>query len=496
MFVMSLGSLRYAYTRVLIQRGLGLIYGIAFLILLHQWSPLLGVHGLLPVPLFLKHSQFFEYPSVFFAFYSDEFAQLLIWFGLSFSLLAILGLSEKFGRTFSFIVWLGLWLIYLSFVNVGQTFFGYGWEILLLESGFLALFLGSNQDEPSIWVIILYRWLLFRVMFGAGLIKLRGDECWNAFTCMQYHYQSQPLPNPLSWYFHHTPEWFHRLEGIFTYFVELILPFFYFWPRPVRITVGLLTVLFQVLLIFSGNLSWLNYITVVIAISTLDDDIFMRVLKFKSDLIVKLNQGFRVRSIHVGMSRVVFGVVLFLSVDPVKNLMSSHQTMNGSFDSLHLVNTYGAFGSISRKRYEVVISGTSESAINQNTRWLEYEFKGKPGDLKRSLPIVSPYHWKLDWQMWFAAMSGYQEHPWILNLILHLLKGDPQTIGLISVNPFPHAPPKFMRAELFLYELTDRIERRKTENIWRRQKVGDYLEPVSLDMPALIAVAKEYGWME
>ena len=496
MLVMSFGSLRYAYIRMLIQRGLGLIYGVAFLILFYQWSPLLGAQGLLPAPFFLKHAQFFEYPSIFFVYYSDEFAQLLILFGLSFSLLAVLGLSERFGRKVSLIIWLSLWLIYLSFVNVGQIFYGYGWEILLLESGFLALFLGSNQDEPSIWVITLYRWLLFRVIFGAGLIKLRGDECWNSFTCMQYHYQSQPLPNPMSWYFHHTPYWFHKLEGFFTYFVELILPFFYFGPRRVRISSGLFTVLFQILLIFSGNLSWLNYITIVIALSTLDDEFFVGVMKWKSDLIVNMNQGFRDKSIHIRMSRVVFGVVLVLSINPVGNLMSSDQTMNRSFNSLHLVNTYGAFGSVSRKRYEVVISGTSESQIHQNTTWLEYQFKGKPGDLRRVLPVVSPYHWKLDWQMWFAAMSSYRENSWILNLALHLLKGDPQSLSLISVNPFPQAPPKFVRAELFLYEFTDENERIKTENTWKRQKVGDYLEPVSLDMPALIGIAKELGWLE
>ena len=496
MFLKVNGGYHYRLVRLLIQRGLGVLYFVAFLIIYFQWAPLLGEQGLLPVPIFVKFARFWDYPSLFIFFYTDSFAKALSICGLALSLLAFSGFSEKWGRLVSLFVWLILWLLYLSFVNVGQLFYSYGWEILLLEAGFLAIFLGSDRDESTGVMILLFRWLLFRVMFGAGLIKIRGDECWRVLSCMQYHYETQPLPNPLSWYFHHTPQWFHTLEVLVTHVVELVLPFFYFGWRRMRIIAGLSAMGFQLLLIASGNLSWLNYITLVIAWGCLDDEFLTSLFRFARRRVDQLNQQVVKSLIHRRVNQGLFILILGLSIAPVMNLVSSHQMMNASFDSVHLVNTYGAFGSVSKERDEVIFFGTLDQDVDSHTHWLEYEFKGKPGSVERGSPVVSPYHWKLDWQMWFAAMATPQEYPWIFHFVLHLLRGDPQTLSLIDQDPLRGLAPRWIKADLYRYEFTSWEEREKSGRVWKRAKIGQYLSPLSLQSPELRRFAVDQGWLE
>src|SRR5262249_38586423 len=155
--------------------------------------------------------------------------------------------------------------------NVGQTFYGFGWESMLLEAGFLAIFLGDARTAPSVIVIWLIRWMLFRVMFGAGLIKIRGDECWRDLSCLIYHYETQPMPNPCSWYFHWLPKPIHQVGVLFNHFTELVVPFFYFAPQPFALIAGLITIVFHGWLAISGNFSFLGLLTMVLALATLDD---------------------------------------------------------------------------------------------------------------------------------------------------------------------------------------------------------------------------------
>ena len=364
----------YWLTRFCFQRALGAVYLIAFLIAANQYIPLLGEHGLLPVKLFLPRATFWEAPSFFWISHSDSFITTAIWSGLGLSVLAVTGLSERWGIWLSMTVWTLLWVIYLSLVNVGQVFYGFGWETILLESGFLAIFLGSSDVKPPRIVLWLLLWVLFRIMFGAGMIKMRGNPCWRDLTCLYYHYETQPLPNPLSWYFHHLPPWWHKTCVLFTHFVELIVPWFLFAPwRRIRAAAGLLTIYFQFTLIVSGNLSWLNYVTIALCIPCFDD--------------AMLSWVFRVRHAEPTYSPlahriavyVLLAVVLVLSIQPAMNLFSREQAMNASFEPLHLVNTYGAFGSITRERYEIIIEGTDSDTPTDDAPWREYEFKGKPG---------------------------------------------------------------------------------------------------------------------
>jgi len=484
------GTASYWLTRFCFQRALGFVYLIAFLIALNQFRGLIGEHGLLPVQLFLKRVKFWDAPSLFWINSSDRFLASIALTGLALSLMAVTGLSDHFGLGLSVAVWGLLWLLYLSFVNVGQTFYGFGWETLLLETGFLAIFLGASNTSPPTVVIWLLRWILFRVMFGAGLIKLRGDPCWRDLTCLYYHYETQPLPNPLSWYFHPLPLLAHKGSVLFTHFVELVAPWGVFAPGLLGYLAGGLCVIFQISLIVSGNLSWLNYITLVLCIPCFDDAFLSRFIPLGVPAVEPLSGA------RQGIVVALTVLIVLLSIQPTVNLLSPGQIMNTSFEPLHLVNTYGAFGSVTKRRLEVIVEGSDEVVPTPAAKWREYEFKGKPGNLARPPCIVSPYHWKLDWQMWFAAMTPYYYHPWFLNLVSKLLRGDRETLKLLAHNPFPEAPPKLIRAGLYEYYFTTPEERRKTGHWWKRTRVDEYLPPLSLEDSSFREVLREQGWLE
>lgn len=472
----------YWLTRFCFQRFLGFIYLIAFLVTLNQFRPLIGEHGLVPARLFLQRVKFWDAPGLFWINGSDRFLALAAWGGVVLSILAVTGICDSFGMFFSVTVWFLLWLTYLSFVNVGQVFYGFGWETLLLETGFLAIFLGSSNSSPPAIIIWLLRWVLFRVIFGAGLIKLRGDACWRDLTCMFYHYETQPLPNPLSWYFHYLPRGVHKASVLFTHFVELVTPWGYFAPRFVSYAAGIFTVAFQILLILSGNLSWLNYLTLLLCISCFDDAFFSHLIPLSIPDIAPLSV------FRQGILLTLGVLIVILSIQPTLNLVSPRQIMNTSFEPLHLVNTYGAFGSVTKERNEIILEGTDDVVITSATQWREYEFKAKPGRVNRMPPLVAPYHYRLDWLMWFAAMSDYRYHPWIIDLIQKLLQGDQEVLKLLGNNPFPARPPRYIRASLYYYHFTQPQTRKKTGEWWARTRLWDYLPPLSLER-----LAEEHG---
>jgi hypothetical protein len=325
-------------------------------------------------------------------------------------------------------------------------------------------------------------------MFGAGLIKIRGDECWRDMTCLKYHYETQPMPGPLSWYFHHFPLWIHKAGVLFNHFVELIVPFGFFGPRPVRIVAALFTIVFQGILIFSGNLSWLNVITLFLCVACFDDQFFQMLL---GSVAVQL-PALSLSGVPMPVIYALAGLIGILSIKPALNLISNSQMMNTSFEPLHLVNTYGAFGSVTKERMELSVEGTDDARITANTQWREYLFKGKPGEVSRRPPQVTPYHYKLDWQMWFAAMSPYNYNPWIINLVAKLMQGEPHVLGLLRENPFPEKPPQNIRVLLYRYQFTDPGE----SNWWRRELLGEYLPPLSIHDPNFRELLQEQGWLE
>ena len=464
----------YWIARFIIQRGVGLSYLIAFLVALNQFKPLVGENGLYPVRKFLDRVPFKRSPSIFYWKYSDSFFTRIAWAGIILSLLTTSGISDMGPIWVSVLIWLLLWLLYQSIVNVGQLFWGYGWESLLLEAGFYVIFLAPFQYEASIIAIFILRWLVFRVEFGAGLIKMRGDSCWRKLTCMNHHHETQPMPNPLSWLFHNLPEGYHKFETLGNHFVQLVAVWFLFFPQPFASIAALLIMGSQFYLIISGNYSWLNWMTLVLASSGLSDSFLQSFISVSIPATMALPQWFWISII------VLAAVVIFLSWAPVKNMISPSQKMNFSFNPIHLVNTYGAFGSVTKERNEIVIEGTTDEQITDKTEWKAYEFKGKPTDPSQMPPQIAPYHLRLDWQMWFAAMRGIRSAPWLVELIKRFLQDDKPTLRLIKENPFEDNPPTHVRVRLFRYEFTNFREKQETGKWWKRQFISIFLHPVTL----------------
>ncbi len=470
----------YWLVRFLFQRALAIIYLLAFLVAANQFRPLAGENGLLPISRYVEHVSFSDRPSLFYFVPTDRAIGIAAWAGVFLSVLALVGvpywLPGPYATPVSMVLWATMWALYLSFVNAGQLFYGFGWESMLVETGFLTIFIGAGAVAPPVIVIVLLQWLLFRNMLGAGLIKIRGDECWRDLTCMDYHYETQPMPNPVSWFAHHLSGRFHRLETVGNHVVELAIPFLYFAPQPLAALAGLATIGFQGWLMITGNFAWLNALTLVLAIPTFSDGVLTAVLPVTAPTTAATPLYLQIAAILVGV------LVVVRSIEPVKNMLSSTQVMNTSFDPLHLVNTYGAFGSITQDRYEIVIEGTSDEEITDETEWRTYEFKGKPTDPERRPPQIAPYHLRLDWQLWFAAMSPTpRRSPWFTRLLIKFLEDDEATLDLLAENPFPDEPPEYVRATRCRYRYTTPEEREKTGRWWHRESVGTYVRPVSLD---------------
>ncbi|MDP9000382.1 MAG: lipase maturation factor family protein [Myxococcota bacterium] len=495
----------YELTRFVVLRLLGLVYFAAFLSLETQLDPLIGARGLLPVQQFLAWdrahlgaSAYWRVPTLFWFGSTDTLMHVACWLGLVLSFAALAGVTNA-------IVQLALWALYLSFVHVGQIFYGYGWEFQLLETGFLTVFLCPvrsvspfpKTSTPRI-VVWLLRWVIFRVMVGAALIKLRGDPCWRDLTCLDYHFETQPNPNPLAWWLHNAPRPVHAIGVLFNHFVELVVPWFAFGFRRYRHAAGALLVALQIFLILSGNLSFLNWLTIVPALACFDDtalSIFVPT-KWRARRLERLAtlQPSRTQAL---VTRGLAILVAVLSVAPVLNLMSCQQTMNGSFDPLDIVNTYGAFGSVDRERFEVILEGTRDEASDPNARWEEYELPCMPGDPRRRPCLVTPYHYRLDWQMWFvgndaARGEAIEQEPWLVHMVWQLLEGDASPRSLLLRDPFASAPPRWIRADIWRYAFT---RSRKTSGAWwTRERAGVFLRPVSLEHAGLREYAQEYGW--
>ncbi len=465
----------YWLSRFLFERALGGICVVAFLVAINQFRPLLGECGLLPVPEFVAAVRFRRYPSLFFWRYSDRLLLTVSWLGLGLAASIVIGLPQAGPVWVPMLAWLILWALYLSIVNVGQTFYSFGWESILCEVGALAVFLGAADHPPSILLVFLMRWLLFRIEFGAGLIKWRGDQCWRNLTCLQYHHETQPMPNPLSWYFHHLPARLHKVEVLANHFAQLVVPFGLFAPQPVASIAGAIIVVTQSWLMLSGNFSWLNAITITLAIFAFSDSTLTHVLPFDRPDLSDPPVVFTALVIALA------ALVVWLSWWPVRNMLSRRQLMNFSFNRLHFVGAYGAFGHITKTRNEIVVEGTDDAALTDTTTWRAYEFKGKPGDPARRPRQYAPYHLRLDWLMWFAAMQPPNYHPWVFPLLARLLEGDPATLKLLRANSFPDAPPRFVRARWYRYRFTTRAERKETGAWWARTLIDEYLPPLRLD---------------
>jgi predicted small integral membrane protein len=282
------------------------------------------------------------------------------------------------------------------------------------------------------------------------------------------------MPNPMSWYFHHLPRPVHRVEVVGNFVVQLGVPWLLFAPQPVAGAAAAAIVATQLWLIASGNYAWLNWLTIVLALPALGDGILGSLLPVEPPDVALPPVW------HTGLMLALGAVVAVLSYWPARNMLSRRQLMNYSFNRLHLVNTYGAFGSVTRERYEVIVEGTTDDDP-LTARWREYAFKGKPGDPRRRPPQVAPYHLRLDWLMWFVPFNPRVYPEWFVALAHKLLEADRRTLRLLHTDPFSGEAPRFVRARFFLYRFTTQRERRETGAWWVRTPVADYLPPVSLE---------------
>jgi hypothetical protein len=490
----------YQITRFILLRWLGLVYAVAFLVAAQQLIPLIGSDGLLPVDLFLPRvhdalgsdwAGFLRLPSVFWLNHSDTALLVVSWTGFGLACLVMAG----FGNSIIFTV---LWFLYLSINHVGQDWYGYGWESQLCETGFLAIFLAPWIDPrpfpktaTPVSVIWLFRWLLFRLLVGAALIKLRGDPCWRDLTALYYYFETQPCPNALSRWFHFLPKPVLQFGVIFNFLAELVAPWFIFWPRLARHIAGTVIALFFGALIISGNLSFLDWLTLVPVIACFDDSFWIKFIPRRwRDRVPSAPSRLEIPKLVVSI--ILVSGIGYLSIPVVLNLVSERQIMNTSFDPLQLVNTYGAFGSIGREQYVVVFEGTDAELPYNDADWKEYPYRGIPVDLKQMPPIVAPYQLHFDWQMWFASMASPNEYPWTIHLVWKLLHNDPLALQLFAGNPFPDHPPRYIRAAWYRYRFAK--PGNPEGRWWEREKLGDWFPVISLDDRRLRHWMELEGW--
>jgi hypothetical protein len=418
----------------------------------------------------LARRRFRDAPSLFHARYSDRLAMGLAWTGIVVAATLLVDLPQQGPIWLPMVAWFVLWMLYLSFVNVGQLFYGFGWESLLLEAGALAVLLGPADTAPPVLVVVLVRWLLFRVEFGAGLIKIRGDACWRTLTCLHYHHETQPMPGPFSWWFHRLPPSLHRVEVVANHGAQLVVPWLLFAPQPVAGVAGTIVIVTQLWLVASGNFAWLNALTITLALFAFDGA-WLAWLPVDPPHLSPAPPGYAAAVLAATAAVVV------LSYWPARNLLSARQAMNASFNRWHLVNAYGAFGSVTRERHEVIVEGTADADAGPESTWREYGFKGKPGDPHRRPRQWAPYHLRLDWLLWFAALSPAYADRWFVAFLRQLAAGDRATLRLLRHNPFPDEPPALVRARLYHYRFTTREERRATGDIWVRRLLAEYAGP-------------------
>ena len=467
----------YHVTAWLFLRLLGAIYLAAFASFGVQASGLIGSHGILPVREFLGAvheslgaAAYWNAPTLLWLNGSDASLRMVWIVGVGLALLLLLGVEARAVRV-------ALFALYLSLDTAGQIFMSYQWDALLLEAGFLAVFLGSE-----VVIVKLFRWLLCRLMFLSGAVKLlSGDPTWRHLTALPVHYQTQPLPTPLAWYFYQLPAWFHRVSVGFVFLVELVVPFFVLAPRRIRLFAGLAVTFLQLLIFLTGNYAFFNPLTIVLCLFVLDDAAL--------DHVLPKQLRARIRSYaHSAWGpvwwRTLCGLVavfvLFVSGFLMVGELSGHhwapaEAVIRAVGPFELVNGYGLFAVMTTTRPEIIIEGSNDGTI-----WFPYEFRYKPGDPARAPIWVQPHQPRLDWQMWFAALGNYQTDPWILNFLTRLLEGQPEVLTLLRHNPFPGTPPRYVRAMVYDYRFATPAEKRASGDWWKREVKQSYVPPVSL----------------
>jgi hypothetical protein len=503
------------YSRVtwVFLRLLGVAYLFAFASLATQIVGLIGHDGILPARLYMdgarawaaaEHAgldRFRLVPTLCWISSSDAFLKLLCLGGTALAGLLIAGIAP--------IVMLPLlWLDYLSLMAVGRDFLSYQWDALLVETGLVAILLAPlawrdrfrGRESPPRIAVWLMLWLLFRLMLGSGLVKLAsGDPTWRSLTALIYHYETQPIPTPPAWYAHQLPAWFHKLSTFATLAIEIVTPFFILGGRRLRWIAFVLLVALQGTIAFTGNYAFFNLLAASLCLFLLDDDMLAALKgppyegRERSDAAAspdardaasvvgrpfqgRLNRVRRAiavafAAVTVPVSAVAFAGSIGLPL-PIAPLVEPIADFIAPFRS---INSYGLFAVMTTTRPEIIVEGSDDGAT-----WLAYEFKYKPGDLRRRPPWVAPHQPRLDWQMWFAALGRSEGEPWFRSFCFRLLDGSPDVRQLLARDPFAGRAPRYVRGRLYRYRLSDWETRRRDGAWWTREDLGEYSPALSL----------------
>jgi len=478
----------YRLASDLFVRAMGLCYLAAFVSLWVQIDGLVGSRGILPVSEFLAAiraqtggAPWTLLPTLTWLDSSDRFLHLLCAAGTAGSLAAILGILPAASLA---VCWVG----YLSLCGAGQLFLEFQWDSLLLETGLLAIFVAprgvrlARAAPPSPMVLGLLRWLLFRLMFSSGFVKLAsGDPAWRSLSALRYHYETQCLPPWTAWYMHRLPQSFQTFSCLVLFAIELGAPFLNFGPRRLRLLACGSIVFLELLIAGTGNYAFFNLLTVALCLPLLDDRTFPE--SWRRRLAPPLPQPRR-RRWPRPIVAVVAAVVLVVSAAQMASMVFRLRSfprpvvfLARAVAPFRAVNTYGLFAVMTTSRPEIVLEGSDDGVA-----WTPYEFRWKPGDVRRKPRFVAPHQPRLDWQMWFAALGSAEQSPWLLGLVARLLEGSPPVVGLFEKTPFPDHPPRYVRALLYDYHFTDFAGRRETGAWWRREETGVYLPVISRDM--------------
>ncbi len=469
-------------------RALGVVYLIAFASLWAQIDGLVGSRGILPARDLLDEvagalgpARYWWLPTLFWLRPTDGCLHALCAGGTMLSLLLVVGIAPVACLA-------GLWLLYLSLQVIGQEFLSYQWDLLLLETGFLAIFLAplqlrpglADEAEPPRPIVWMARWLVFRLMFSSGAVKfLSGDPTWRDLTALEYHYWTQPLPTWIAWYANLLPDFAQRTSCAAMHAIELGAPMLVWGGARARVVAFVAFVLLQTVILLTGNYGFFNLLTIALCVMLLDDSSLpSRIRRWRAG-------GGEARGLSwpTVVTGSVAGLLLLLSVlqtftpgrigaDWPEPLVS----LRRAAAPLRLIGSYGLFAVMTTTRPEISVQGSDDGS-----EWREYGFRWKAGNPALAPAFVEPHQPRLDWQMWFAALGRFQQNPWFERFVLRLLEGSKPVTALLARNPFPNGPPKYVRAVLYQYSFTDLAERRATGRWWRREPARFYLPAVSLE---------------
>ncbi len=483
-------------------RALAAIYFSAFLSLLFQIKGLIGPQGILPAGDYLaavSHvaqgaMRLWYAPSLFWLGPASAMLMAVTWAGLIASLLAFLNLWPRLTLAACFVC-------FLSFIGVAQDFASYQSDGMLLEAGFLALFLaprgwwpGLGTPSPPIrasYLLLVWEW--FRIYFESGMVKwLSGDPEWRNLTAMDDYYQNLPLPSWIGWYAGHLPHWFQVMTAASTLAMEFLLVLMVFLPRKVRIVCFLIVTPWQIGVILTANYAFLNYLVLSLGFLLLDDRFLLRILprRLHPELPVRDEKAVELGSKH-GILKVVrdAGIVaraVMLSwiayataTEMIGMVIPSPplpQWPLRVLEPFRIANQYGLFAVMTRGRYEIEFQGSDDGE-----HWTPYEFRYKPQAINEAPGLYAPYQPRFEWNLWFASLGDWRQNEWVALTEERLLANDADVLKLFRGNPFAQHPPRYVQAVLWQYWFTSTGEKRNTGDWWRRNWMGRYAPMLTRD---------------